>query len=68
MMRVGAVLLQHRRIRRARWRDLREEIRLLVKPEHTGEFVVIDIEPGAYGIDKDEIAALDLLSARIPNV
>lgn len=36
----------------------------LVGPEDEGKFVVIDIETGAYEIDRDELAASDRLLAR----
>ncbi|MDE2822501.1 MAG: hypothetical protein OXK79_03240 [Chloroflexota bacterium] len=36
----------------------------LVRPEDDGKFVVIDIETGAYEIDRDELAASDRLLAR----
>jgi hypothetical protein len=35
-----------------------------VKPDDEGKFVVIDIETGAYEIDRDELAASDRLLAR----
>ena len=35
-----------------------------VGPEDEGKFVVIDIETGAYEIDRDELAASDRLLAR----
>lgn len=35
-----------------------------VGPEDEGQFVVIDIETGAYEIDRDELAASDRLLAR----
>ncbi len=40
------------------------EIRPHVGPDDEGKFVVIDIETGAYEIDKDELAASDRLLAR----
>ena len=36
----------------------------LVGPEDEGKFVFIDIETGAYEIDRDELAASDRLLAR----
>ena len=36
----------------------------LVGPEDEGKFVVIDIETGAFEIDRDELAASDRLLAR----
>ena len=35
-----------------------------VEPDDEGKFVVIDIETGAYEIDRDELAASDRLLAR----
>ena len=35
-----------------------------IDPEDAGKFVVIDIETGAYEIDRDELAASDRLLAR----
>ena len=35
-------------------------------PSQKGQFVVIDIDTGAYEIDPDELAASDRLLARIP--
>jgi len=35
-----------------------------VGPEDEGKFVVIDIETGAYELDRDELAASDRLLAR----
>ncbi len=43
------------------------DIRPLVEPADNGKFVVIDIETGAYEIDKDEIAASDRLVTRVPD-
>jgi ABC-type branched-subunit amino acid transport system ATPase component len=36
-------------------------------PDDEGKFVVIDIETGAYEVDRDEIAASDRLLARLPD-
>lgn len=36
-------------------------------PDDEGRFVVIDIETGAYEIDRDEVAASDRLLARYPD-
>ena len=36
-------------------------------PDDEGKFVVIDIETGAYEVDRDEIAASDRLLARRPD-
>ena len=47
--------------------DLYErEIRLRLRPEDEGKFVLIDIESGEYEIDRDELAASDRLLARHP--
>lgn len=42
------------------------KVRPRVGAADEGKFVVIDIETGAYEIDKDEIAASDRLLARCP--
>lgn len=42
-------------------------IRSRVEPDDEGKFVVIDIETGAYEIDRDEVAASDRLIARHPD-
>ena len=34
-----------------------EQIRATVEAEHTGKFLVVDIETGAYEIDRDDLAA-----------
>ena len=36
-------------------------------PDDEGKFVVIDIETGAYEVDRDEIVASDRLLARYPD-
>ena len=41
-----------------------QEISPRVGPDDEGKFVVIDIETGAYEIDRDELAASDRLLAR----
>ncbi len=43
------------------------EIRPHLNPEDEGKFIVIDIESGAYEMDKEELASSDRLSARHPN-
>jgi hypothetical protein len=43
------------------------DIRSVVEREHEGEFVAIDIETGAYEVDRDELAASDRLLARVPS-
>jgi hypothetical protein len=42
------------------------DVRPAVGASHEGQFVVIDIETGAYEIDADEQAASDRLLARVP--
>jgi hypothetical protein len=44
-----------------------EQIRSTVEPDHKGEFLVLDIETGAYEIDADELAALDRAKAKDPD-
>lgn len=43
-----------------------ERIAPLVEEDHFGEHVVIDIETGAYEVDRDSIAATDRAHARHP--
>jgi len=43
------------------------DIRPSLEAGDEGKFVVIDIETGAYEIDKEELAASDRLLARHPN-
>jgi hypothetical protein len=43
------------------------EIRDLVEPEHTGEFLVLDILTGGYVIDADEVSALRRARAAYPD-
>src|SRR5262245_46504763 len=43
------------------------ELRSVLEPDHNGEFVVIDIETGAYEVDADELAATHRLAKRLPN-
>lgn len=43
------------------------QVRPQVETSHDGEFVAIDIETGAYEVDRDELAASDRLLARVPN-
>jgi hypothetical protein len=43
------------------------DIRPHLEARQEGQFVVIDIETGAYEVDADELAASDRLMARIPN-
>ncbi len=42
------------------------DLRSVLEPDRNGEFVVIDIETGAYEVDADELAAADRLAARVP--
>jgi hypothetical protein len=39
----------------------------VVEPDKNGQYVLIDIETGAYEVDKDERAASDRLLARVPD-
>ena len=43
------------------------ELGPILEKENDGKFVAIDIETGAYEIDRDELAASDRLLARVPN-
>lgn len=45
----------------------RLEVQPFVEAAHFGEFVAIDIESGAYELDKDDFAATEKLLARQPN-
>lgn len=45
------------------WRDIDPQL----TKDDDGKFAVIDIETGAYEIDRDELAAADRLQARYPN-
>jgi hypothetical protein len=38
-----------------------------VETENLGKFVAIDIETGGYELDRDELAAMNRLLARLPN-
>ena len=42
------------------------KIRPQVEPAHAGAFVAVDIETGAYELDKDDYAATERLLARQP--
>jgi hypothetical protein len=44
-----------------------QELRSELEPEHTGEYVVLDVETGDYELDSDEMAAIDRARARHPN-
>jgi hypothetical protein len=43
-----------------------KDIRPQLKPEDNGKFAAIDIESGAYEVDRDELKAGKKLRARIP--
>lgn len=43
------------------------DVRLHLKDEDEGKFVVIDVETSAYEIDSDELAASDRLLAKHPD-
>ena len=43
------------------------ELRSVLEAGNEGKFVVIDIETGAYEVDRDELAASDRLMTRVPN-
>jgi hypothetical protein len=43
------------------------QLRPALKKGDEGKFVAIDIETGAYELDRDELAASDRLLARVPN-
>ena len=43
------------------------DLRSILEPDHNGEFVLIDIETGAFEVDADELAASDRPYARIPD-
>ncbi len=43
------------------------DIRPYIKPGDEGKFVAIDIETGAYEMDRDEYAATERLLARSPS-
>lgn len=42
-------------------------IRSIVEPQHTGEFVVIDIDTGEYELDPSEVAAVRRMASRRPD-
>jgi hypothetical protein len=44
-----------------------KDIRSVVEAAHQGEFVAIDIETGAYELNKDDYAATENLLARQPD-
>lgn len=43
-----------------------QQLRARLEPEHTGKFLVIDIETGDYEIDEDDIAVMKRAAARHP--
>lgn len=43
-----------------------ERLRVLLEPLHLGEFVVIDVQTGAYEVDPDQMAAADRAEAKNP--
>ncbi len=45
----------------------RQQLQGMVEPEHSGSFLVIDIETGAYEIAVDDLMATKRLLARYPN-
>lgn len=42
-------------------------IRQHVEPQHTGKFLVLDVDTGDYEIDADDLHASDRLLERAPN-
>ena len=51
----------------ARGREIYEkQLRDKLEPEHTGKFLVIDIETGEYEIDEDDLAASKRASRKRP--
>lgn len=44
-----------------------DQLRSVLEAGNEGKFVAIDIETGAYEVDRDELAASDRLAARIPD-
>lgn len=42
------------------------QLRSIVEKGNEGKFVAIDIETGAYEVDRNELAASDRLLARVP--
>ncbi|MCZ0938436.1 MAG: hypothetical protein OXJ55_07350 [Caldilineaceae bacterium] len=45
----------------------RQQLQGTVEPEHSGSFLVIDIETGAYEIDVDDLMATKRLLASFPD-
>ena len=46
---------------------LERRLRPILRPEHDGKFVAIDIKTGEYEIDKDDYAAVLRLRTRLPS-
>lgn len=44
-----------------------KELRHHLEPQHTGEYLVIDVETGEFEIDRDHLAASDRAAAKRPN-
>ncbi len=42
-------------------------IRPHVEPQHSGKFLVLDVDTGEYEIDADDLHASDRLLERVPN-
>ena len=42
-------------------------LRAELEPEHTGEFLVLDVETGDYELDESQLAAFDRAEARHPD-
>jgi hypothetical protein len=42
-------------------------LRAQLEPEHTGKYLVLDVESGDYELDEDEMAALDRARAKHPD-
>lgn len=43
-----------------------QHLRASVEPQHTGEFLVLEVESGDYEVDEDEMAAIRRARARHP--
>ena len=43
-----------------------EKLRDLLEPEHTGEFLVINVETGEYEPDKDQVTVMERAAANHP--
>lgn len=44
-----------------------QQIRAKVEPEHTGKFLVVDVETGEYELDEDDVAAMKRAAAKHPS-